>query len=427
LNFTSTAAAFAVLAWAACGQAAEPVQLPELIKEALRNNPEVLAAQKNYEAARQRPSRESSLPDPTLSVGYASNGGPLPGQQLGSNPTSNIGFSISQEIPYPGKRRLRGDIAGKEAEAEFWQYQAIQLNVRSRVTQAFHRLHHTYAALEVLDHGKDLLTGMLRVSEARYTAGKTAQQEIFKAQTQLSLIETRIIRMQQDQRMAEAELNSLLNRKPGAALGEPGETPAQPLPMTLDELLAKAAGTSPELERRQKVIAKNELGVNLARKDFHSDYTVSAGYFNQGAMSPMYQVRVDIPLRLHEDRKQRPALNEQVDLLAGARRGFEAAEQDLQFRVREQWVTAETAWRLMALYNDTILQQSQLTVDSSLLAYQAGTADFVTVLNNLATKVDVEEQVHEQSLNYALALARLEEMTGVDLSTPAGDAGSKAK
>ena len=69
---------------------------------------------------------------------------------------------------------------------------------------------------------------------------------------------------------------------------------------------------------------------------------------------------------------------------------------------------------------DTILPQSQLTVDSSLLAYQTGNTDFVAVLNNLATKVDVEEQVHEQGLNYALALARLEEMTGVDLSGPSG-------
>ena len=101
MRFTSKAAAFAVIGWAASGWGAEPVRLADLIAEALRNNPEVLAAQKNYEAARQRPSREGSLPNPTLSVGYASNGGPLPGQQLGSNPTSNIGFMVSQEIPYP--------------------------------------------------------------------------------------------------------------------------------------------------------------------------------------------------------------------------------------------------------------------------------------------------------------------------------------
>ena len=69
----------------------------------------------------------------------------------------------------------------------------------------------------------------------------------------------------------------------------------------------------------------------------------------------------------------------------------------------------------MRLYSDTILPQSQLTADSSLAAYQTGGSDFIAVLNNLIAKVDAEEQFHEQQLNYSLALARLEEMTGVDL------------
>ena len=414
MSYIQKLATVAVFAWSAFGQIAEPVRLPDLIAEALANSSEVLAAQKSYEAARQRPAREGSLPDPTLSLGYASNGGPLPGQQLGSNPTSNIGFMVSQEIPYPGKRKLRGEIAAKDAEAEFWQYEAVGLNVRSRLIQAYHRLHHTYAALEILTHGKGLISEMLRVSEARYTAGKTAQQDIFKAQTQLSMMETRIIAMRQDQRSAEAEINSLLNRKPGTPVGTPVGVEPEPLPMTLENVLLQAADTSPELGRRLKAIARGELSVNLAKKEFHSDYTVSAGYFNQGSMSPMYQVRVDIPLRLHTEQRQRPALNEQVDMLAGARR-YEAAEQNLQFRVRDAYSAAETAWRLRTLYRDTILPQSQLTVDASLLAYQTGTTDFVFVLNNLITKVDVEEQFHQQELAYALALARIEELTGTAL------------
>src|SRR5215469_9472423 len=92
--------ALAALASASFGRAAEPARLNDLIREALARNPEVLAAQKRYEATRQRPSQESSLPDPMLSVGYSSNGGPLPGQGLGTQPTSNVGFTVSQEIPY---------------------------------------------------------------------------------------------------------------------------------------------------------------------------------------------------------------------------------------------------------------------------------------------------------------------------------------
>jgi len=187
------------------------------------------------------------------------------------------------------------------------------------------------------------------------------------------------------------------------------------LSMTLEELLSRTAATSPELARDRKMIQRGELAVNLARKDFHSDYTVAAGYFNQGSMAPMYQLRVDIPLRLHAETRQRPALEEQVNLVAGARHTFEAAEQNLQFRIREAYAAAQTAQRLRNLYADTILPQSQLTVDSSLTAYQTGGADLPTVLTNVAAKTDLEEQLHEQELNYALALARLEEMTGVEI------------
>jgi len=188
----------AALANAATGLAAEPSRLDDLIREALAGNPEILAAQKKYEAARQRPSQESSLPDPVLSLGYASNGGPLPGQGLGTQPTSNIGFMVSQQVPSSGKRRLRGDIAAKEADAEFQEYLAVQLSVRSRVTQAYHRLHHAYAAQDILAEYKDVLTRVIRVSEARYSAGKAAQQDILKAQTQLSILEARIVEKQQD-------------------------------------------------------------------------------------------------------------------------------------------------------------------------------------------------------------------------------------
>jgi outer membrane protein TolC len=407
--------ALAALASGSYGRAAEPVRLNDLIREALARNPEVLAAQKRYEAARQRPSQESSLPDPMLSVGYASNGGPLPGQGLGTQPTSNVGFAVSQEIPYPGKRRLRGDIAAKEADAEYQQYLALQLNVRSRVSQAFHRLHHAYEVLDILSGGKELLTQVIRVSEARYSTGKAAQQDILKGQTQLSILEARIAEKQQVRDTSEAELNSLLNRKPGTPLGVPQDSEPKPLPRTLEELLARAKTLSPDLLRAQEMIQRNELAVNLARKDFHSDYKVSAGYFYMGGMPEMYQFRVDIPIQIHRSQKQRPALDEQVHRLNESRRDFEAADQNLQFRVREAYFAAQTAYRLMNLYADTILPQSSLTIESSLLSYETGGTDFLSVLTNVMTKIDSQERYHEQRMMYELARARLEELTAVQL------------
>src|SRR5215470_14733298 len=83
-----------------------PLKLSDLLEEAARNNPELRAAQKRVEAARQRPRQEGALPDPMMSVGYASINVPLPGFGLGSEPVANIGVMVTQELPYPGKRGL---------------------------------------------------------------------------------------------------------------------------------------------------------------------------------------------------------------------------------------------------------------------------------------------------------------------------------
>lgn len=81
--------------------------------------------------------------------------------------------------------------------------------------------------------------------------------------------------------------------------------------------------------------------------------------------------------------------------------------------MHETYAAAETALRLMKLYDDTILPQSSLTIESSLASYETGAADFLSVLTNIITRVDIEQQYHEQELNYALAVAKLEECTGV--------------
>jgi hypothetical protein len=107
--------------------AAQP--LSSLVDEALHNNREVLAAQKKYEAARQRPSQAGSLPPPTVSLGYSSNGAPYPVDGIGRDATSNAGVMISQDMPFPGKQRLRAEIAARQADAEFQDYLTVRLNV----------------------------------------------------------------------------------------------------------------------------------------------------------------------------------------------------------------------------------------------------------------------------------------------------------
>ncbi|MDE3167386.1 MAG: TolC family protein, partial [Acidobacteriota bacterium] len=95
--------------------AAGAQELPQLIDRALRENREIQAAQKRYEAARQRAPQARSLPDPMVSLGYTAVGGPYPVAGLGREIAANAGVTVSQEFPFPGKRELRGSIAEKDA------------------------------------------------------------------------------------------------------------------------------------------------------------------------------------------------------------------------------------------------------------------------------------------------------------------------
>jgi cobalt-zinc-cadmium efflux system outer membrane protein len=391
------------------------LKLDDLLTEALRNNPEILAAQKRYEAARQRPSQASSLPDPMLSLGYSSSGSPRPVAGLGAQPTSRAGFMVSQEFPYPGKRKLRGEIADKEAEEELQEYHAVELGVVSRLKQAYHRLDYAYKLIQVMETNRDALRTILRITEARYSVGKAAQQDIFKAQTQLSILETRILRMEQEERGREAEINSILARPPGSPLAKPVNIPPGELTVTLEELNASARENSPTLRREEKEIQKTELALNLARKEYYPDYTVSGGYFNMGRMPDMYEFRIDFKLPAYFRRKQRAGVAEQASSLGQARHSFEAADQAVHYRIRDDYLMAQTSYRLMQMYADTVMPQAGLALESSLASYETGAVDFLSVLSNLMTKVEYEENYHEEMLSFHLALVRLEETTGKKL------------
>jgi outer membrane protein, heavy metal efflux system len=402
--------------WVAAADAGNPLELKDLVSEALTRNPEIIAAQKRYEAMRQRPSQESSLPDPMLSLGYNSNGNPLPLAGIGKEPTSNIGFSVTQEFPYPGKRRLKGEISAKEADAGFQQYQAVQLAVIARLKQAYYRLQHSYAEDAVLERNRALLRTFLKATEARYSAGKAAQQDILKTQAQISMLETRHIQLEQERHAREAEINSLLYRRPGSPLAEPGEPHLEGLNMTLDELLTQTMDNSPLLRREQKMIERSGIALNLARKDYYPDYALTGGYFYMGQMSPMYVFRADLKLPVYFFRKQRAAVTEQTQAVSQARHEYESAEQSIHFKIQDDYLAAQTSERLLKLYTEAVLPQAHLALESSLASYGTGSTDFLSVLTNHLAVLDYEMNYHEAMLAFHLALARLEETSGVPLA-----------
>lgn len=389
---------------------AQAQELPQLIDQALRGNREILAAQKRYEAARQRAPQERSLPDPVVSLGYTSVGGPYPVAGIGREVAANAGVMVSQEFPFPGKRELRGSIAEKEADAEFEQYRAVRLNVVARITTAYHELHHAMVGIAQTRRYQELLSNILKIAEARYSVGRAAQQDIFKAQTQYSIFAAQLERYEQERATRTIEINALLNRPQDTPVTVPEDIPVGELTATLDELLARSR-TAPVLARQMKLTQTSELAENLARKNRLPDYTLSGGYFNQGLMPPMWQFRVDLRIPARAGAKE-AEVTERALQAGEARHNYEAAGVTVEAQVRENYTVAATARKLVDLYSKSVIPEAQLALESSMTSYETGAVDFLPVFSNFMNVVEYQLMYHEEIMQFHLALARLEELTG---------------
>jgi outer membrane protein TolC len=199
-------------------------------------------------------------------------------------------------------------------------------------------------------------------------------------------------------------------------VGQPAEPHVHEIALTLDQVKAQGIESAPELRRDQKMVERSELSLNLARKEVYPDYSLTGGYYYMGSMPAMYQVRADIRLPLYIGRKQHAGVAEQWEKAAETRHEYAATRQSLGFRIEDAYLTAETSYKLLNLYLNTVIPQAHLALQSSLTGYQTGTADFLSVFTNQIMVVEYEMNYHEEMLNFHLAVSQLEELTGLDLA-----------
>ena len=394
---------------------APQASLSELLEEALRINPEIRAAQKKYEGSRLRPPIASSLPDPVLSFISNNIENPIPATTLGKFDMSLAGFSFMQEIPFPGKLNLQGKMAEKEADSEWNAYQATRLQIVSQLKQAFYRWYFVHKALDVLKRNTDLLSQFSKIAAARYEVGQGIQQDVLRAQTELSLLERRRLELEQERDALVARMNTLLNKPPDSPLGVPADYSKSELSVSLSELYQAVETHSPRLGQNQAKVEQNTFALNLARKDYYPDFAVEAGWASRGRLANMWMTRVNVRLPLYFWRKQRYAVRESAQAVEQARHEYDAAKQSLLFHVKDDYLAAKTSEQLLDLYSKTLMPQATLTLESAMTSYQAGKLDFLSLVTNFQSVLGYEMEYYEQFARFHEALARLEETTGRQL------------
>ena len=385
---------------------AQEAHLQDLIQEALKNNPEILASQARIEAAKYRIPQVQSLPDPTITAGYQNVG--LNRYSYGDYPESQWMFTASQMFPFPGKRGLKGEMAERDAQSLQASHRSLELKTASRLSEIYYDLFLVHKNIDLIRSRADLFAKIEDIAASRYATGKSSQQEVLMAQTEKYILLEKEEMLKQKVLSYEAMMASTLGRGTEAPIGRPVLTDPVPFTAELDALLKKVGDHSPEIKARERMIESAETRLKMAGREYYPDVTLNAGVAPRGNdFQEVWGLTATINIPLYFRTKQDPAVKEANAGLIQARHDLNATRLMIQAAVRDNYSMIRSAEKLMELYKNGLIPKTYQDFESAVSGYGTGRTEAIVAITRLKTLIDYENLYWGQYVEREKAIARL--------------------
>jgi outer membrane protein TolC len=391
------------------GRAQTNDSLDALVNTALADNPDIAVAHKKWDAALQRIPQARALDDPSVGVDSWR-------KSRGAAAASQTGLMASQDIPWFGKRDLRGGVetgAAKQAEMA-WRMKTLE--VVARVKQAYYDLWQAQRELDLNERNQELMQQFVEVARLRYETGKASQSDLIRAQNELAkLSEDRTDRTRTYQ-LALAELNRLMRRDPGTPveIGPEVTAPVLEPAVTLDQLQAAAACRPELLGLQEGEVRSAEAALALAKKGYDPDLQVRLEaweYEGKGGIQE-YDAGVSINFPWLNGGRRDAAVREARANLEASRDELVAMRTRTAAEVKKLYDGVQTMHHHYELYVGKLIPQQQLAVDAARAAYESGTGGFLDVLDARRMLFDLEMQNLHHAAEFQRLLVSLERMVG---------------
>jgi outer membrane protein, heavy metal efflux system len=393
---------------------ASPSPLLELVQEVERRNPDITASLRAWKAATDVPKQASALPDTEITVQQFSVGSPRPFAGYSNSDFAYVGIGASQDLPYPGKRRLRSEVAEREADSIREQSDGVRSQAIETLKLVYFQLAYLQQTFPILERNDQILSQIQQVAESRYRVGQGNQQDVLKAQLQHTKILQEIAMHHQQEEQLEAQLKQVLSR----AQSSPNIV-TEPLSQTVlthsdTELLDRAHDQNPDVRSRSEMVHRQESQVELSHKEFRPDFNVSYTYEHTADKFRDYYM-ASFGIRLPNRGRQSAALAEATQNQERAKQQLQAEVQRVQSEVEQQYVLARRSEDQLKIYTEGLIPQSEATFQAGMAAYQSNRQDFQTLLSSFQDVLNSNLEYQRELVEHESALARLERLTGVSL------------
>lgn len=415
----------------------EPAGLRAYIVLALEQNPDIRAAEERARMQAARVAQATALPDPMLMMRV------LPEPIRTADGDSVFSLGLQQMLPVPEKLDRAGRIALQETRMVLAELERTRQNVIADVKRAYYRIYIIDRTIEVDLLNQGLLRGLIDAARAQVAAGRRRQDDVLRAQVELSNLESQIIELRQQRRTTVALLNRVLNRPTTTPLPMVEVFDAGGVDVELERLFDVAAARNPDLKRLHEQIERDRQGLKLARLAYWPDVTLGFEWMYMqpraamvpppdpltGMMPPVnrmsesgtdsWAITVNLNVPVWFERIEGGIRAARRRLLA-SQHEYVAAQNRVHFEVEDALARVRAQQELADIFQHTIIPQAQQAYEVSRAAYVTGESDFLVVIDNWQKWLLFTIQYHRALGELERSVADLEEAVGLSLAEVGG-------
>jgi len=390
-----------------------PQPLDRYIQVALAQNPEIQAARKRMESFAHQVPVAASLPDPMLNTTAF----PAPVQTAAGQQELILG--VNQKFPWRQKLGLHASVAESQTLMARAQLASVELAIVEKVKKAYYELYFIQQATTVTEAERDLLVQIRDAANARYRAALTSQQDVLRAELELSQIENDLIRLRQQLDSAQAKLARQLHVAPQTKLRALDRLSPEDVPRDIEWLERQAVAARPELHAQLAALQRDRQGAQLARLDYVPDLTLGVNWIDvaNAGVSPVtngrdaFLVTAGVNLPIYRKRLNSNVRSAEARAVATARE-YDALRDATLEQVLDLFAQLQSQQELLTLFEQDILPKARQTLEVSSRSYDVGEVDFQTLLDNFRQLLRYEVSYRRIEASLHQTLAELERVVG---------------
>jgi cobalt-zinc-cadmium efflux system outer membrane protein len=387
------------------------ISLSQVIPLVLERNPMIRSAREKWRAAIERVPQAGAWDD--LKIGTSVVLGRF--VSIPANAFTDQTLSIEQMIPLSGKNRSKERAAAAEALGAFEEARRQKLDIIAKAKATYYQIANLYQLLDINIADEASLVQSLDATRAKFEVGAQTQADLLLADNERQKVIEARRDLEQKLSDQKSALNVLMNRDPFAPLGRPIDGDQSSPPAPAERLRQLVLTYRPEIREAEAKVTVAKAKVDLARREWFPDPTVSLEADRYNAASQVVSqvgggVSINIPWL--NGRKYRAEEREAESDLNAAVSDLLSAQTEALGLLRNQLEKIEALHHHIELYRDNLLPAARQTVTSYQADYETAKATLLILLSSQRNLRELEAMYYQNLNDYQVALAELESLVG---------------